>query len=97
MRDCYDSLAEAAKDALDSQFACNLSGVVHAMARAATTLWNEVNLTGKGDSYWVNQHPIMRLFATQVLFLTFGESVNMMEYSKSHEACIKIAGGVAFE
>ena len=69
MKDCYDSLAEAAKSALDSQSACNLSGLVHSMARAASTLWKEVHRTGKGDSDWVNQHPIMRLFATRFSFL----------------------------
>lgn len=54
--------------ALDSQTACNLSGIVHQFSRILHKLWNEAQAKGHGTD-WVNQHPISRLYAEQIFFL----------------------------
>jgi hypothetical protein len=56
-------------DAYMSQSACNLSGLVFSWARIMHRLNNSVRLE-KGGTDQVNRHPINRLFAEQVSFLT---------------------------
>jgi hypothetical protein len=67
--------------ALDSQTACNLSGIVHQFSRIMDKIWNEANKNGHGTD-WVNQHPISRLFAEQIFFLA-----SKKDYS---EACLAV-------
>ena len=67
--------------ALDSQSACNLSGIVHQFSRVMDKLWNEAR-EGNHGTDWVNQHPISRLYAEQIFFLASGK-----DYS---EACLAV-------
>jgi hypothetical protein len=55
--------------ALDAQSACNISGIVHAFSDVLERVWNEANETGKGTEF-VNTHPISRLYAEQIAFLS---------------------------
>jgi len=57
------------KDALFSQSACNLSGLIHSLHRIVTLIWTEARANDLGTDY-VNQHPICRLYAEQIAFLT---------------------------
>ncbi len=52
-----------------SQSACNLSGIVHSLDKIVTKLWNEARRDGHGTD-WVNQHPIVRLYAEQISHLS---------------------------
>jgi hypothetical protein len=77
------------QDALDVQSACNLSGVVHSFSRVISKLREEVNKLGpecepsspKGTD-WVNSHPICRLYAEQIAFLT-----SKMDYFDASKEC----------
>jgi hypothetical protein len=58
--------------ALDVQSACNLSGVVHSFSEIIGRIWEEAHkdLSEKRGTDWVNNHPICRLFAEQISFLS---------------------------
>lgn len=62
---------ELAKQVLEFQDACNLSGVVHAFFDIMTKLWTYAHEHGKGTS-WVNQHPLV--------FLTVDKLVQLSRY-----------------
>jgi hypothetical protein len=57
------------RDAMMSQRACNLGGLIHGWDRAMSALQAEANALGKGTD-WINRHPVNALFAEQVYFLT---------------------------
>lgn len=59
------TLKELAKEALDVQDACNLSGVVHAFSRAMTDLGQHVQGTEAR-----NRHPVAILYASKIASLT---------------------------
>jgi len=64
------------QQALQSQNACNLSGIVRALADVTNRIWDEVRANGGGTDD-VNRHPICRLYAEQIAFLSgasFGDS-----------------------
>jgi hypothetical protein len=46
------TLQEAAKEALQVQDACNLSGVVKSFARVVDALWEEAQGAGQGLDEW---------------------------------------------
>lgn len=84
----------AAKDALLSQNACNLSGIMYSMTRVSDALSARRRWLGEGTE-WFNKHPIMYLFAAQIGHLT-GCSMSadsFLDYSKAHDICEKIADG----
>jgi len=91
-----ETMQQAAQAALASQTACNLSGVVHSMSQAATLLWKEALANGEGTT-WVNNHPIMVLFATQVAHLTRVTAIasEACDYSRCYRECEVLAGRVA--
>ena len=51
-------LREAYQSALDIQDACNLSGLVRALADYTYLLWEEARELNKGSDY-VNKHPVV--------------------------------------
>jgi len=55
--------------ALDSQTACNLSGIVFSFAEIMKRICNEDRNLNEGTE-WRNKHPICRLFAEQIIHLT---------------------------
>ena len=65
------TLQDLAKEALQVQDACNLSGVVHGFSRAVTELREILRATG-GDlsTAAVNQHPICKMWASKIHDLT---------------------------
>lgn len=58
-------------DALLVQSACNLSGVIFSFCEAMKAISEESNRVGGGTD-WKNSHPIARLYAEQIYFLTQG-------------------------
>ena len=69
--------------ALMSQSACNASGLVHDLHEVVTKIWEEARVGNHGTD-WVNNHPIMRLYAEQIYFLC-----GRGDYSKASETCRK--------
>lgn len=62
-------LSVLAKEAMDVQDACNLSGVVHGFSRAITELRSYY------DSTWdINTHPISVMWASKIASLTHCET-----------------------
>ena len=62
--------------ALDVQSACNLRGVLHSMLEVAQKVREE-------GGTW--DHPILRMYAEQVSFLTGGTS--MESYQHAYQQC----------
>lgn len=73
-----------AQQALDVQSASNLGGVVHSMSRAVA----ELQKNGKGTE-WVNQHPVVHLFAVQLVWLNCGATIDASSdvYSRDNMLC----------
>jgi hypothetical protein len=57
------------QEALDSQSACNLSGIVFSFARAMEAICDEARANSEGTE-WKNHHAICKLFAEQISHLT---------------------------
>ncbi len=76
--------------ALLSQSACNLSGLVHHLSKAMELIWEEAREQGQGTDY-VNNHPIVRLYAEQMSFLC------RADYSKSYQTCLERAKKIGGE
>jgi hypothetical protein len=69
-------------NALLSQSACNLSGLVHSLSQAMELIWEEATEHGQGTDY-VNSHPIVRLYVEQLSFLC------RADYSASYQTCLE--------
>ena len=61
--------AELAREALQVQDACNLSGVVRTFARVTADLWVIANSKNEGTE-WVNRHPVSRAFADKIISMS---------------------------
>jgi len=69
--------------AVMSQSACNASGLVKSWSAVVDKIWHEARAHGGGTEF-VNRHPIMQMYVTQLLWLTMGDTPN--NYSVYHEA-----------
>lgn len=78
-----------AKEALDVQDACNLSGVVHAFSRAITQLREILSAEEKFSTDKLNQHPICVLYSSKIASLTGSESA--VGFSRAYEWAKDIA------
>lgn len=94
------TMEELAKEALDVQDACNLSGVIHAWSRSITNL-RELLFQARGqrmpDTDAVNTHPINKLFADKVAHLTGTQQMRTEEddeITEAYELCKMLAEGV---
>ncbi len=75
------------QNALDAQSASNLSGVVLQFARDMTQINQEVRANGGGTEQ-VNKHPVCRLYAQQIAWLTgAGSCSSHATYVRAHDAC----------
>lgn len=70
-------------NAMLSQTACNLSGIIRSAAKVTEAIWAEARRLGKGTD-WVNKHPIMRLYAEQISHLAKGD---LASYGEASEIC----------
>jgi hypothetical protein len=73
-------------NAIDSQNACNLSGIVRTFAEVTDRIWAEARSCKQGTEY-VNRHPISRLYAEQILFLAGGGAGDASTYWDAHAEC----------
>ena len=75
------------KNALDAQGACNLSGVVQQFARDMQIVCEEVRAAGGGTDQ-INTHPVCRLYAEQIAWLSgAGSCAAHSTYLRAHDAC----------
>jgi hypothetical protein len=80
------------QDALHVQSACNLSGIAASFADAMSAICNEANRVGQGTD-WKNNHPIARLYAEQIAYLSGGGCTsNSSTFSAAYDHCCEIAG-----
>jgi hypothetical protein len=91
---------EMYKDALDSQDACNLSGLVKTLAGHMEEIWIEARAAGKGTGY-VNTHPVVRLFLEQMVHLNgcgfIQETQDAIEEGRSYKTAYGICKERAHE
>ncbi len=72
------------QNALWSQDACNLSGIVRSFHLMLERVWEEARAKGEGTDY-VNSHPVSRLFAEQIMHLSKGcDYSDAYAYVRSH-------------
>ena len=74
------------QNALNAQSACNLSGVVYQFARDMDAICDEVHAAGGGTDE-KNHHPVCRLYAEQIAYLTGAGTCDTDSYSKAYRAC----------
>ena len=75
------------QDALNSQSACNLSGIVHTFSKVVSKIWEHAHSDGRGTE-WVNKHPICRLYAEQIAHLSGAGMGDSDSYHKAYTACM---------
>ena len=71
------------KEALLTLNAVNLSALAHSLSNLATRIWEEAGLRGEGTA-WVNTHPIVRMFVSQMSQLT---ELNDETFSQAYKIC----------
>jgi hypothetical protein len=79
--------------ALDSQYACNASGLILALADVIGRISAEAHTPGGGGADAVNRHPIVRLYAEQLLHLGGGGMGDAESYREAYEACMRMGQG----
>ena len=78
--DTNKELKIAAQDAIAVQNACNLSGVVHAFARAMSAIRESTNGTEEA-----NRHPVAVLFADKIMDLV--GRPDFQEFGNAYSEC----------
>jgi len=80
------TLQDAARDAIQVQDACNVSGVVHGFARAMEAVMDDCK-----SSDAARHHPITVLFMDKLNDMC-GRELSQIEYCEAYEKCSKMAG-----
>lgn len=80
------------ENAVQSQNACNLAGIVYTLASIMPRIWNEARARGLGTK-WVNEHPICALFAEQISHLSGCGMTNNEKYGTHINYCEAMAQG----
>jgi hypothetical protein len=90
------TIQDLAREAVQVQDACNLSGVVHGFSRAVTELREILRATG-GDlsTDAVNQHPICCLWASKIHDLARMGLSDHERFRIAYDWCNEIANRVA--
>lgn len=84
------TLAQLAREALDVQNACNLSGVVHSYARALSRLRS---LLPEASTRTINTHPISQLWADKCAHLTDTQLLGGDWVTGAYAAVYELASG----
>jgi len=72
--------------AMDSQSACNLSGLVFALPKVMQAICDDVN----SGTHERNTHPIVVLFVTQLAHLSGVAAIADSDvYNKAYDACLQ--------
>ena len=89
------TLQDLAREALQVQDACNLSGVVHAFSRAITELREILRNDGIVDTNTINQNPICCLWASKIHDLARMGLSDHERFRVAYDACRELAEGVS--
>jgi len=84
------TIKQLAKEALDVQDACNLSGVVHSFSTVCTELRDIMREEGKFSTDNFNRHPIVIMYSSKIASLCGSESA--VEFSRAYGWVKDIAG-----
>ena len=87
------ALQAIAKDAIQVQDACNLSGVAQLLTKATKVLWEEVNAGRGNGTDFVNTHPVTKLIVNKLSWLAGSES----GYLEAHDSCMDLANAELLE
>jgi hypothetical protein len=79
--------------ALDSQHACTASGLILSLEEVIGRISAEAHAPGGGGTDAVNRHPILRLYAEQLLHLSGGGGGDTESYREAFGACLREAEG----
>lgn len=75
------------EQAINSQSACNATGLINSLNDLREKLWNVARQYGHGTE-WVNHHPILQLYAYQLAHLCHGrEPIEWEGYHKAYLFC----------
>lgn len=85
------TLAYYAKEALDIQDACNLTGLVQGWARSAVEVKRLLEAAGIYDTDKINRHPINIMWADKLADLSRSRSTTA--YGAAHDQCTRLANG----
>lgn len=84
------TIKDLAKQAIEVQDACNLSGVVHAFSRAVTAMRVELNM----DTPTCNGHAVTILFLDKLNSLAGIQALGDTDYfnkvQKAYDECLKL-------
>lgn len=79
------TIIQLAKEAIDVQDACNLSGVVHSFSRVMTELRELLSKEEGFSTDKLNQHPICVMFSNKIAILCDSESA--VKFNRAYEFC----------
>jgi hypothetical protein len=87
------TIQDLAREAIQVQDACNLSGVVHGFSRAITELRDVIRATG-GDlsTDAVNSHPVCCLWASKIHDLSGMGLSDTDRFHRAYDACKGMVG-----
>lgn len=88
MSDDTRTIADLAREAIQVQDACNLSGVVHSFSRSITRLRALLEAQGNGGTQAVNRHPICQLWSDKIADLSGSPSA----FSAAYAECLRLTG-----
>ncbi len=83
------TLADLAREAIEVQNACNLSGVVRTYGEVLSALRDLPECTGTS---WINSHPIAVAFADKISDLVYSPD-HLDHAAWAHDECLKLAEG----
>lgn len=63
------NVRDLAQQCIDTQDACNLSGVAGFLSRSTELLWQQARALGHGTD-WVNEHPVCVMLTNKLASLT---------------------------
>lgn len=86
------TMADLAREALNVQDACNLSGVVHGFSRSITRLRVLLREQGNESTDTVNEHPICQLWADKIASLAGVQDVGTVAYSRAYQTVKALQG-----
>lgn len=80
-------------DALQAPSARSVLGLAGALHAVLPKIWADARVQGR-DAAWVNQHPIVRLYAEQLAWLSgAGGTLDPEAYARAQIACQAAAAG----
>ena len=85
------TIQQAAQQALDVQYACNLSGVAKSFSQVIQeALWPIAHRDGVGTR-WVNSHPVVTMFLLKMAELNGCGDTMHESYEGAEKACKELA------